>query len=150
MTKVFDIISPDRITILEDCDKNTALKKIAALLASAAGVPDADEIEEAIFERENILSTSIGLGIAIPHVRLDSVSEMAMAIGIRPGAGIDYDAFDGKAVNIIIMIAAPAGTHRQYLGVLAKIALLLKNTALRNRILTADTPESIYAALKGH
>lgn len=148
MKKISDMISIDRVIILDAVDKETVLRQLSGLLASAESVGDKEELETAIFNRENILSTGIGLGIAIPHVRLRSVTEMTIAIGICRKA-IDYDALDGQPVNIIIMIASPEGTHREYLRILAKIVLLFKNSDVRNRILKAEAAEDIYSALKG-
>lgn len=149
MVKIFDLLSEDRIRILAAKDKEEVLREVCHILASADTVKDAEELEKAIFDRENIISTSIGLGIAIPHVRLKSVTGMTIAIGVLK-KGIDYKSFDDLPVNIIIMIAAPEGSHREYLSVLAKIALLLKNNSLRESILAAESPQEIYALLKGH
>lgn len=149
MMKIFDLLTADRICILTTTKKKEALETIADLLATADTVKDPVELKKAVFDRENIISTSIGLGIAIPHVRLPSVTEMTIAVGVAKN-GIEYQAFDDQQVNIIIMIAAPEGSHREYLSLLAKIALLLKNPMLRKSILDARTPKDIYNVLKGH
>lgn len=149
MIKISKLLSLDRIKILQTRDKNEALKEICRILSTSDSIKDSEELENAVFERERIMSTSIGLGIAIPHVRLKSVTDMAMAVGVIK-EGIDYDAFDDLPVNIIIMIAAPEGSHREYLSVLARLALLLKNSSLRNGILNAKSPEDIYEILKEH
>ena len=148
MDQIFDMISVDRIKIIEAKDKESALKEMVGLLSTARSIRDNQEFEKAIMDREKILSTSIGLGIAIPHVRLDSVTDITIAIGVLK-KGIEYESFDGQPVNIIIMIASPSGAHREYLRTLAKIALFLKNSSLRNKILSAVTPDEIYTALKG-
>ena len=149
MKKIVDMITSKRIIIFDAPDKDSAIKQMVDLLSTAESIKDRNDLERAIFEREKILSTSIGLGIAIPHVRLESVTEMTIAVGVLK-EGIDYDALDGQPVTIIIMIASPLGTHREYLRVLAKIALLLKNPALRNSILSAENSEAIYTILEGH
>ena len=149
MIKIFNLLAGDRIKILDTQDKDEAITEICRMLATADAITDAAELEKAIFERENIISTSIGLGIAIPHVRLKSVTDLTMAIGIAK-EGIDYKSFDDLPVHIIIMIAAPEGSHREYLSVLAKIALLLKNEKIRNSILEADSSKEIYDVLKVH
>ena len=148
MKNISDLISVDRVKILDAGDKETALRQLSGLFASAESVGNIKELETAIFTRENLLSTGIGLGIAIPHVRLRSVTEMTIAIGICRKA-IEYDSFDGQPVNIIIMIASPEGTHKEYLSILAKIVLLFKNSDVRNKILKAEAAEDIYSALKG-
>jgi len=147
MIKISKLLSLDRIEILHTSEKTEALKSICRLLSSSEYIKDAVELEQAIFEREKVMSTSIGLGIAIPHVRLKSVTEMTMAIGVIK-EGINYEAFDDLPVNIIFMIAAPEGSHREYLSVLARLALLLKKASLRNGILNAKNNEEIYEILK--
>ena len=149
MLKISELVSKDRIKIFKKIDKESALNELIALLSDSGVVKETEELKKSIFEREEIMSTSIGLGIAIPHVRLGSIDEIIMAVGVCK-EGIDYNAFDDKAVNIIIMIAAPEGTHRQYLSVLAKIALLLKNSAIREAIVKSTTPEEVYSILKEH
>jgi PTS system nitrogen regulatory IIA component len=72
-----------------------------------------------------------------------------MAVGVSK-QGIEYNAFDDQKINIIIMIAASEGTQRQYLSILAKIALLLKNNAIRESIIKSETPDEIYSILKEH
>ena len=149
MLKISELSSIDLIKILEEEEKDSVLREMVLLISNSDSIKDAAELEKAIFERENILSTSIGLGIAIPHVRLKSVTEMTMAVGVSK-KGIDYKAFDEQKVYILIMIAAPEGTQRQYLGVLAKIALLLKNASIRESIVNAESPDEIYEIIKSH
>jgi nitrogen PTS system EIIA component len=149
MIKVFKLLSLDRIRILQPEPKREILKELCRVISTSETIKDSEELEKAVFEREMIMSTSIGLGIAIPHVRLKSVTEMTMAVAVIK-EGIDYEAFDDLPVRIIIMIAAPEGSHREYLSVLARIALLLKNSTIRNNILKASSPEEIYDLLKGH
>ncbi len=148
MDQIFCMISVDRIKIIEAKDKESALKEMVGLFTAVKSIRDKEEFEKAILDREKLLSTSIGLGIAIPHVRLDSVTEITIAIGVLK-KGIEYESFDGQPVNIIIMIASPSEAHREYLKTLAKIALILKNPILRNKILSAENPNEIYTALKG-
>lgn len=147
--KIFELLSVERIIMLQSTDKDNALRELCANLSKAPTVKIYEELENAIFEREGIISTSIGLGIAIPHVRLKSISKMTIAIGISK-KGIDYKAFDDLPVHIIIMIAAPAGSHREYLSLLAKIALLLKNESIRKGILKAEKAEDVYEILRNH
>lgn len=149
MIKIFDLLAKNRIKILDTNSKEKALEAMCEVMATADSVGEYDELRAAIFERESIISTSIGLGIAIPHVRLASVKGMTVAVGISK-TGIDYRSFDDQPVNIIVMIAAPEGSHREYLSVLAKIALLLKNDQLRRSLIHAKTPDDVYDILKGH
>lgn len=149
MTDVFKGLTPERILILPPTNKTEALKTLIHCLAETGAVPDEQELERAVFEREQIMSTSIGLGVAVPHARLDDIGEIAMAMGVCP-EGIDFDAFDARLIQIIILISAPAGTQREYLGILARIALLLKNQNFRESIIKAGSPQEIYKIIKGY
>jgi mannitol/fructose-specific phosphotransferase system IIA component (Ntr-type) len=149
MVKIFKLLTPERVKILRTKNKAEALTEICRMLSTSESIKDPAELERAVFERERIMSTSIGLGIAIPHVRLKSVLDMSMAVGVIR-EGINYEAFDDLPVNIIIMIAAPEGSHREYLSVLARLALLLKNSAIRNGILNAENAEEIYEIFRAH
>jgi nitrogen PTS system EIIA component len=149
MIKIFKLLALDRIEILKPGPKSDVLKELCRVISTSEAIKDRVELENAVFEREKIMSTSIGLGIAIPHVRLKSVTEMTMAVGVVK-EGIDYEAFDDQEVHIIIMIAAPEGSHREYLSVLARIALLLKNSSIRSNIMKAESAEEIYELLKNH
>ena len=149
MIMMADLVSEDRIRIFDRDDKTTILSEMSRLLSRANAVGDPVELERAVFEREAMLSTGIGLGIAIPHVCLASVSALCMAIGIVR-EGVDFKSFDDRPVTIIIMIAAPEGSHREYLGLLAKLVLILKNPAIRERILKAETPADVYEIFKAN
>ncbi|MFC1606809.1 PTS sugar transporter subunit IIA [Candidatus Latescibacterota bacterium] len=141
------LISVDRIKIIDSKSKEEAIKELAGLLGSSENITDCHEIEKGILDREQIMSTAIGLGIAIPHVRHEKVKEMTIAIGVCK-EGIEYHAIDEKPVVLMVMIVSPLHTHREYLKVLAKLVLILKNDELRNTIINANSPEEIYSALK--
>ena len=95
------------------------------VLATSAQVRDKDELADAVFKREAIMSTGIGLGMAVPHVRIASVDELVMAIGIsRPGIH-DYASLDDKPVHLVFLIAAPKGQHAEYLRLLSGLFVTL-------------------------
>ena len=104
-----------------------------------------NEFYRAIMEREKVISTGIGIHIAVPHVKIPSVTDFVMAIGRKP-EGIDYDSLDGKPVSIIIMIGANESQRDLYLKVLARIVLLFKNSQFRRRILNAKSGAAIIKA----
>jgi nitrogen PTS system EIIA component len=149
MISIAGICSPDRIAFLDAKDKNSAIKQLSAILGTSGAITEPSELECEMFERERIMSTGIGLGVAVPHVRLKNVTALTMALGVCR-SGVEYDAFDGQKVRIIIMIAAPEGAHREYLSILAKIALLLKSETIRDKIVNTASPQEVYDILKGY
>lgn len=139
-----DILTPERVVILKGSKKNEVLEELIKCLSTAPEVKNKDELTLAIFHRENLMSTGIGLGIAVPHVRLESVKDLVMAIGISRSGIADYESLDGQPVDIICMIAAGKYQHAKHLKALAAISACLKNESLRQLLLSASDSESIY------
>ena len=137
------IIPPERVKILESADKEGALREMAALVAE---VENPERLLEAIFEREQIMSTGIGLGIAIPHAKIPQVKEFVVALGkaTRP---IEFQSLDGKPVDFIVLIAGPDDQQERYLQLLARITLKLKDAAVRRTLAGASDTNAILQAL---
>ena len=127
--------------------KLEVLKAFVARFSKAGLVGDADECLYAIRQREQIESTAIGEGIAIPHGRSDTVKKLSIAFG-RSKEGIAFDALDGKPVYLIFMIVSPKDAQAGYLQAVAKIARLLKNKTLKARLLDAETPEDVMQVIR--
>jgi len=141
MRRLADFLSRERVLLLQTTVKKDALN--ALIDAVARHVSDPEALRKAIFERERILSTGIGLGIAVPHAKITGLRQFVLAVGVSQ-QGIDYDSLDKKPVHIIVMIAGPEGAQQQYLQILARTTLLLKNAANRKAILAAKTEDDIY------
>ena len=141
-----NIIPAARTVLLEADNKDEALRELAAVVAGAPEVNDGAGLLEAILEREQIMSTGIGLGIAIPHAKIPSVSDFVVGFGKVRG-GLDFNSLDGKPVHFIVMIAGPHDQQERYLQLLARITLKLKDAAVRRQIAAADGVDAILAAL---
>jgi mannitol/fructose-specific phosphotransferase system IIA component (Ntr-type) len=142
-----NIIPAERTVLLDAETKDDALKELGAVVAGAPEVVDADGLLDAIFEREQIMSTGIGLGIAIPHAKIPSVTDFVVGFGKVRG-GLDFNSLDGKPVHFIVMIAGPHDQQERYLQLLARITLKLKDAAVRRRLSEADDVEGILGALR--
>ena len=144
---VKNILSPDRIVFINHTTKRDALVELANNLSTAPQVKYSDELVTEILKREELMSTAIGRGIAIPHVRLSSVTDLVMSVGICKKDIIDYQSIDEIPVRILIMIAAAYNQHTYYLQTLSFFSSKLKEKALRDKLLDASTPEEAYALL---
>lgn len=142
-----NFLSPDRITTIEHSTKHDALLKLSHVLSTAPQIKNAAELEEGILKRENLMSTAIGRGIAIPHVRLSSVTDLVMAVGISKKGIKGFDAVDETPVHIMIMIAAALNQHEYYLQTISYFANLLKNKTLTEQIIKEENPEIVYSVL---
>ena len=99
------------------------------------------------FEREELMSTGIGLGIGVPHVRLNSVDDLVLAFGICREPIIDYVTLDDEPVRLIAMIAVNAGQHAKHLRALSAVTGILKDKAIRTAVLAAETTDAAFELL---
>ena len=141
-----NIIPPERAVILESRDKGSAIGELAAIISRASEVSDPAHLLDAIMERENIMSTGIGLGIAIPHAKIPSVEDFVVAFGKSP-EGIEFNSLDGKPVQFMVMIAGPDNQQERYLQLLARITLKLKDSGVRRKLTEAKSVEEMVAGL---
>ncbi len=138
------MLSVDRIIDLQGATKRDILEEMIEVISQAPEVTDKKAFFDAILEREKIMSTGIGIGIAVPHVKIPAVKDFVMALGRVPG-GVDFDSLDGKPVYLVIMIGASAKQKDQFLRVLAKVSLLFKNEEFRRAVMNASGPEEVMA-----
>jgi len=145
--QVKNILSPERIVFLNHSTKHDALVQLAQNLETAPQIKDAQELEVEILKREDLMSTAIGRGIAIPHVRLSSVTDLVMSVGISKTDIIDFQTIDDTPVRLLFMIAAAYNQHSYYLQTLSFFSAKLKNQDLRDALLAAKAEAEAYALL---
>lgn len=145
--QVKNILSPDRIVFLNHSTKHDALVALALNLSTAPQVKNGQELTTEILKREELMSTAIGRGIAIPHVRLASVTDLVMAVGISKTDIIDFNTIDDTPVRLLFMIAAAYNQHSYYLQTLSFFSSRLKNQELKDGLLAVETPMDAYNLL---
>ncbi|MBP5357766.1 MAG: PTS sugar transporter subunit IIA [Treponema sp.] len=141
---VKNILSPERIVFMNHQTRHDALVQLANTLATAPQVKDATELVNEILKREELMSTAIGRGIAIPHVRLSSITDLVMAVGISKVDIIDFQPIDDEPVRILFMIAAAHNQHSYYLQTLSFFSSKLKNQDLRDALLSSSDAMEAY------
>lgn len=130
---------------LQATNKKDVLLELAALVAATCQDSQKNKKEElykVLQERESIGSTGIGDGIAIPHGKLDSLSELTICFG-RSFAGVPFDAVDGKPVHLFFVLLAPTNSAGPYLNCLAELTRFLKSPRVRTRLLHAASTREI-------
>ena len=140
-------LSPDRVVLLDYASKHDVLVMMSEVLAKAPQVKNSAELLDSILKREALMSTAVGRGIAIPHVRLSSVTDLVMAVGISKRDILDFDAVDGKPVRLVFMIAAANNQHDYYLQTISHFSAKLRNEELKSSLLNSTDPMEIYALL---
>ncbi|MDR3334188.1 MAG: PTS sugar transporter subunit IIA [Treponema sp.] len=141
------IISPDRIMFLDYTAKRDALLALADNIANAPQVKNRQELATEILKREELMSTAIGRGIAIPHVRLSSVTDLVVSVGISRTDILDFQTLDDEPVRLLFMIAAAYNQHAYYLQTLSFFSARLKNQNLRSDLLRVETTQDAYSLL---
>jgi nitrogen PTS system EIIA component len=147
VVQIQNILSPDRILLLNYAKKRDALVALAENLAGAPQIKSRQELVSEILRREELMSTAIGRGIAIPHVRLSSVTDLIVSVGLSQCDIIDFQSLDDVPVRLLFMIAAAYNQHAYYLQTLSFFSSKLKSGDLRTSLLAAKTPEEVYELL---
>ena len=136
--------------VLLDCSaetKNQVFAK-AAEVFHAVGGPAPKAIVDALIQRERLGSTGLGQGVAIPHGRIKSLKE---AVGgfIRTARPIEFDAPDGKPVNLIFVMLVPAQANESHLQMLSELAQMFSDRAFRDALLTAPDADAVSTLFSG-
>ncbi|MCC6463712.1 MAG: PTS sugar transporter subunit IIA [Planctomycetes bacterium] len=146
--EIHSMLRPERILMdLKAGSKREALIEIVQEMGKNPGITDTEALKKAILDREEIMSTGVGLTIAVPHAKLHSVKAFTLGLA-RSSRGIDYDSLDGQPVKIIVAIAAPDNDQNTYLRVLAAVMHVLRNEENRKAILAAQTTDQIVEVFK--
>ncbi len=132
-------------------DKTDILRQLARLTCRAASFEhiDPESIYAALSEREAKGSTGFGGGIAIPHCAMEQAKDFVVAIATVK-KGIDFAALDKKKVKIFVSIVGPAEDRTSHLQLLAQVSRILKEQAIRDTLLNADTNIGLYEELVRH
>lgn len=142
-----DFLDLRRILILEGGGKTDALIRLIELSRSDEAVRDFEAFRREVLRRESIVTTGIGMGVAIPHVKTRSLRSFFVSVGVFR-SGIDWDSLDGKPVHLAFLIAGPED-HQKYLQILARLARIIRDQDWRRAILAAGEAGEILDWLAG-
>lgn len=145
--QVKNILSPDRVIFINHTSKRDSLVQLADVLATAPQIKNGAELTQEILKREELMSTAIGCGIAIPHVRLSSITDLVMAVGVCKKPMEDFQPIDDEPVSLLFMIAAAYNQHSYYLKTISHFSAKLKKPELRESMRNAATPQEVFDLL---
>lgn len=132
---------------LSGSDSATVIKALADRLAPHLEVGDADGLYRRLMDREELGSTGIGDGVAIPHCKLEGLTRPVLAIGAL-AQGIDFAALDSQPVRVFFLLVSPEDNPAEHLRVLAAISRWLKAEDHVERVLAGSSPEVIFSLLR--
>ncbi|MGM0509204.1 MAG: PTS sugar transporter subunit IIA [Fusobacteriota bacterium] len=137
-----NLINKDSIVFLETSEMKDTIDKLVNKAYELGKINNIKEFENAVLEREKIVSTGIGFGIAIPHSKMDNINDFFIIVG-KNKKGLDWDAIDRKPVSTVFLIGGPNGQQKKYLKLIARLTLLIKNEKRRKKLFESETAEEI-------
>ena len=138
-----DLITEKIVKVpLESRDKPGVLRELVQILKDAGEIDDFDKVLLAINKREEMGSTGLEFGIAVPHARTDSVKNLTVALGISPG-GTEFNALDGKPSHLFFLLLAPPDKSAQHIEALAEIAKLARSRSFCLQLMQANSAQQV-------
>jgi fructose-specific phosphotransferase system IIA component len=147
LVQLTELLSPQRIKIpLTSTTKDEILAELVEVVGQNSSVRDEREVLRAVREREEVLSTGIGGGVAIPHGKTPAITDLALVAGVKAD-GLDFEALDGKPVKLFFLLVGPESAAGQHVKALSRISRLLRRDSFRVRLMEATTPEDFYSII---
>ena len=138
--KLSKFCSEDLITFdLKSTEKEKVLEELVDLVAESALVKDHAQLIADVKEREELVTTGVGYGVAFPHAKTKATKGIVIAFG-RSDAGIDFDAMDHKPVHLFFLIAAPEDAIGAHLNVMARLSYVMKSEENREKMMKVTSP----------
>lgn len=123
--------------------KEEILEKIVNLISENTDlVEDKDIFLKNIMERENIGSTGIGMGIAMPHTRCDGIKDLVVSIVVLENA-VDFGAIDGELIKVVVLVGGPKEKGQEYLKLMSSIARIFREKDIRDSIKTSRNEDEL-------
>lgn len=143
-----DLLSPERIKIpLTAVSKEELLRELVDVVTGSDRKEDQDDVLRAVREREAVLSTGIGHGVAIPHGKSSAIGELRMAAG-RVVEPIEFDALDGEPVSLVFLLVGPESAAGPHIKALSRISRIVRRDDVRARLIAAKSAQEFLQALE--
>ncbi len=131
---------------LKSSNKEGVIEELVDLAASSNMIKDRAELLTDVKERENLVTTGVGYGVAFPHAKTKAAKGIVIAFG-RSAKGIDFEAMDHRAVHLFFLIAAPEDAIGAHLNVMARLSFLMKSEENRRKLMQAGSPGDVLALM---
>jgi PTS system nitrogen regulatory IIA component len=146
--KIGDILAEDLVVAsLAARSTSGVLEELATRIAKQHPEIDHARLVQALEDRERLNSTALGEGVAIPHGKLPTVTQVVAAFG-RSIPGVDFQSLDGKPTHLFFLLVAPDGSAGAHLRALARISRLLKDAGFRERLMQAPDAATLFAIIR--
>lgn len=126
--------------------KSAVIEELVELISCSNMVKDKNQLLSDVKEREELVTTGVGYGVAFPHAKTRAVKGIVIAFG-RSKEGIEFDAMDHRPVNLFFLIAAPEDAIGAHLNVMARLSFLMKSESNRQKLMEAVSPGDVLALM---
>ena len=144
-----DVVAEDCCFLLSESSKTEVLIEMMEKISQQGYVSDLESLKKEIFYREQLMSTGIGMGIGIPHVRFKGIKKPIVAVGIKSEGIKDYESIDNEPVRIVFMILVGEDQHKEHIRLLSQIMEKLKNSEDRKALEAAADGKGVYSFIAG-
>jgi len=132
------LLSPDQVLLdIDASGKLDAINSVISVLSDNADVVDMDRLTKDIVEREYVMSTGVGYGLALPHAKSQGVSATVAALGIT-NKPIEFNSIDGEPVRLIFLLAGPASESSKHIRILSRVSRLMSRETFRRKLLECE------------
>ncbi len=144
--KISNYLEAPLIEFLDVATQSEAIDALINRLDDAGKLPNKAVFRKAIFDREELVSTGIGMGVAVPHAKLKGFKDFFIAIGIQQKKGIEWNAIDKAPVRLIFLIGGPDNRQTEYLKILSQLTVAIKDQNLRKELMRTQSAEDVVHA----
>ncbi len=123
-------------------EKESAISKLVDVISSNSKVEDVESVREAVFEREKLMSTGVGKGLALPHAKTTGVREIVAALAVT-SSPIEFHAVDNEPVRIIFLLVGPPDSKSNHVRVLSRISRLMNLKEVRDGVIASKSPTEL-------
>ncbi|GIV59834.1 PTS sugar transporter subunit IIA [Rhodocaloribacter litoris] len=148
VTDIHQLLRRDVVRVgLPGQTKEEVVNRLVDLLQGQPGVRDLEAVRKAVWERERVMSTGVGKGLALPHAKTDAVEKTVAALAVT-AEPIAFDAIDDQPVRILFLLVGTEEAKAQHIKILSRISRLMNRDALRERLLRAADAEEVLAIIE--
>lgn len=144
-----EFLEANLITFIDSNSRDAVIRSLVDTLDDEHLLQDKETFRKAIIHREQIVTTGIGMKVAIPHAKLPDYETFFIAIGILK-KGVDWGSLDEAPVNLVFMVGGPDDKQTEYLQILSTLTRALKNDALRKGLTEAKTAKEVLTLFNGN
>jgi PTS system nitrogen regulatory IIA component len=146
--KIMDILLKDAVILdIESTGKHEVLAELSESAAQVEASLDADRLLQVLLDRENLQSTGIGDGVAIPHGKMPGLARLVASFA-RSRAGVDFQSIDGETTHLFFLLVVPEHSGGQHLKALARISRFFRDAAFRKALSEAESREDVFRAIE--